>query len=104
MSDESSSFTDAIRHIAGELRGGRTTNGTVNRESSATDHLGRRLHGMGFLRGREIAECFTAALAGLERSHALQEEEGREPVNRAADRLEAAVVHAEAGVSPDPPA
>lgn len=104
MSDEPSSFTDAIRHIASELRGGRDTHGAVNRASSAIDHLGRRLHGMGFVRGREIAECFTAALAELERSHALQEEERREPVTRAIDRLEAAVVHAGAGVSPNPPA
>lgn len=102
MSDEPSSFADAIRHVAGELRAGPHTHGAVNRASSAIDHLGRRLHGMGYLRGREIAECFTTALAELETSHALQEEERREPVNRAADRLEAAVVHAGAGVSPDP--
>lgn len=102
MSDETSSFADAIRHIASELRGGRHTHGAVNRASSAIDHLGRRLHGMGFVRGREIAECFTAALTELERSHALPEGDRRDPVDRAADRLEAAVVHAGAGVLPDP--
>ena len=102
MSDEPSSFADAIGHIASELRGGRDTHGAVNRASGAIDHLGRRLHGMGYFRGREIAECFTAALAELETSHALPDEERREPVNRAADRLESAVVHAGAGVSPDP--
>lgn len=102
MIEETSSFADAIRHIASELRGGRDTHGAVNRASSAIDHLGRRLHGMGYLRGREIAECFTAALTELETSHALPEEARRESVNRAAERLDAAVVHAVAGVSPDP--
>lgn len=98
---ELSSFTDAIRRVAGELRDGGDTHPAINRASSAIDHLGRRLHGMGYLRAGEIADCFTAALAELETSHALPEEKRREAVDRALHRLEGALDHAAAGALPD---
>ena len=99
---EGSSFADAIRRVAGELREGGRTHGAVNRASGAIDHLGRRLHGIGYLRGREIAECFTAALAELEACHGVAEDERAGAVDRAADRLQSALDYTEAGVPPGP--
>ncbi|HET7229012.1 MAG TPA: hypothetical protein VFJ16_03385 [Longimicrobium sp.] len=100
---EPSSFTGSITAIASELRGGGHTHTALNRASSKIDHLGRRLHGLGYIRGREIAECFTAALAELHASHALAEEMRGEMVGRAISRLEEAAVHASAGVLPAAP-
>ena len=98
---EPSSFTDEMRRVAGELRDGGHAHTAINRASSAIDHLGRRLHGIGYVRGREIADCFTAALAELETSHGVAEEKRQEVVDRAVDRLEAALDHAAAGTLPD---
>jgi hypothetical protein len=102
MGDASSSFADDIRRIAGELRDAGPTHTAVNRASSAIDYLGRRLHGIGYLRGREIAECFTVALAELETCHGVPEEERAGAVGRAADRLQAALDYTEAGAPSDP--
>ena len=97
---EPATFTDAIRRVADELRDGGVTHNAVNRASSAIDHLGRRLHGIGYVRGGEIADCFTTALAELETSHGVPEEKRGDAVSRAVQRLDAAVDHAEAGVLP----
>ena len=99
---ESSTFTDAIRGVARDLSQGGHTHDALNRASSAIDHLGRRLHGFGYSRAGEIADCFTAALADLHACHDLPEERRGEAVGRAVDRLEAALDHAAAGVLPDP--
>lgn len=95
---EPSSFTDAIRVIAGELRDSALTHVVLNRAASGIDHLGRRLHGLGYVQAGEIADCFTAALAELDASHGVPDELRREPVHRAVARLDAAAAHAEAGV------
>ena len=100
---EPSSFTGSITAIASGLRGGGYTHTALNRASSGIDHLGRRLHGLGYVRGREIAECFTAALAELNASHAVEEEMRGETVGRAIARLEAALDHASAGFLPASP-
>lgn len=99
---ESSTFTDAIRGVAREMSHGGHTHDALNRASSAIDHLGRRLHGFGYVRAGEMAECFTAALADLDASHGVPEEQRGEAVDRAVDRLEAAVRHAAAGLLPEP--
>jgi hypothetical protein len=91
---EPSSFTAEIRGIASELRGGGQTHTALNRASSAIDHLGRRLHGLGYVRGREIADCFTAALSELGAAHGGEEEKRRDAVGRAVDQLDAALNHA----------
>ena len=98
---EPSSFTDAIRGIASELRSSGHTHTALNRAASAIDHLGRRLHGLGYVRGREIAGCFTAALSELDASHGIPEENRRQAVGRAVDQLDAALNHAAVGVLPD---
>lgn len=97
---EAASFTGAIREIADGLCHARPTHGVLNRASSAIDQLGRRLHGLGYLRSREIADCFTAALADLDASHALPEETRAAAVRRAIGCLEGAREHAAAGVLP----
>jgi hypothetical protein len=99
---EPSSFTDAIRRVAGDLRDGGGTHPAINRASSAIDHLGRQLHGIGYVRGGEIADCFTTALTELQKSHALADEKRGAAVDRAVHRLEAALEHAAAGTLPDP--
>lgn len=99
---EPSTFTDAIRGVARDVRQGGHTHDALNRASSAIDHLGRRLHGFGYARAGEMAECFTAALADLDASHGVPEEKRGEAVHRAADRLDAALEHAAAGFLPAP--
>ena len=97
---EPASFPDAIREIANELSGARPTHVVLNRASGGIDQLGRRLYGLGYVRSREIADCFTAALADLDAAHALPEESRAEAVRRAVGRLESALEHAAAGVLP----
>ena len=97
------SFTEAIREIADGLAAARPTHVILNRASGGIDQLGRRLHGLGYVRSREMAGGFTAALAALDASHALPEEARAEAVRRAIDHLEGALEHAAAGLLPDPP-
>lgn len=97
------SFTEAIRTIASGLREHGHSHTSLNRASSGIDHLGRRLHGIGYVRDREIAGCFTAALGELSASHGLAEEDRAEAVQRVVSHLDAALAHAEAGVGPTVP-
>ncbi|HEX6748063.1 MAG TPA: hypothetical protein VF092_12285 [Longimicrobium sp.] len=100
---EPSAFNEALRRITRELCGAPLTHVVLNRASSEIDQLGRRLHGLGYARSREIADCFTAALADLDASHALPEETRAQAVRRATARLDDALAHAAAGVLPVPP-
>jgi len=100
---EPPSFTGAIREIADGLADARPTHVVLNRASSGIDQLGRRLHGLGYVRSREMADGFTAALAALDASRALPEEARAEAVRRAVGHLRGALEHAAAGVLPDPP-
>lgn len=97
------SFTEAVRAIASGLREYAHSHTYLNRASSEIDHLGRQLHGLGYVRDREIADCFTAALGELGAAHRLAEEERAEAVRRVACHLDAALAHAEAGVVPRAP-
>lgn len=92
-------FTDEIRAIASGLRDDAHTHSHLNRAESRIDHLGRQLHGIGYVRHREIADAFTAALRELAESHALPEETRAAAVNRAAAHLDAAVGAAAEGVA-----
>jgi hypothetical protein len=93
-------FTDSISSIIAGLRGGAPSHARVNGAASGIDHLGRRLHGLGCVRDREIADCLTAAVCALGACHPLPEEERGEAVDSAIRHLEAALVHAEEGVLP----
>ena len=92
-------FTDEIRAIADGLRDDAHTHSHLNRAESRIDHLGRVLHGIGFVQHREIADALTAALRELAESHALPEETRTAAVNRAAVHLDAALVAAAQGVT-----
>jgi len=91
-------FPEAIHLIARGLREQAPSHAHLNGAAARIDHLGRLLHGLGCVRDREIAHCFTAAIAELDLSHGLAEDARGEAVGRAAGQLEAALVHAEEGV------
>ena len=97
------SFTEAIREIASGLRDEAPSHPRLNRAAAGIDQLGRRLHGIGYVRGGDIADCFTAALRELDAAHGLADEERAEAVQRAASRLEAALESAAAGILPPAP-
>lgn len=100
MHSEPSPFTGAIGDIARELRQGGVSHAHLGHAASRLDHLGRRLHGLGFVRDREIAACFTAAMADLHAAHSLPEAARAETVGSAVRHLESALAHAEAGLLP----
>jgi hypothetical protein len=93
-------FTGAVREIVAGLRDARPTHGVLNGASSGIDQVGRRLHGLGYVRSGEIADCFMAALADLDQAHGLAEEARGEAVKRVIARMEDALEHAAAGVLP----
>jgi hypothetical protein len=95
-------FTEAIRAVVRGLRDDAHTHARINDAAAAIDNLGRHLHGVGFVRDREIAGCFTAAFGELSASHALAEDARGASVNGAVRHLEAALLHAQAGLLPDP--
>jgi hypothetical protein len=91
------SFTDAVRSVAGALRTDAPGHSLLNRAASRIDGLGRRLHGLGFVHDREIADCFTAAIGELSAAHTVPQEERTEAVRRAIGHLDEAVTRMEAG-------
>lgn len=95
-----SGFTGAIRSITAGLRAGPPTHSRVNGAAVAIDHLGRRLHGQGWVRAHEIAGCLAAAVAALGACHPLPEEERGEAVDAAIRHLDEALAHAGEGVAP----
>lgn len=101
--DAPSPFVEEIRAIVAGLRGDVRSHDRLNGAAWRIDHLGRQLHGLGFVRDREVADCFTSALGELGASHELPEEERAEAALRAARHLEAALAHAEEGVAPASP-
>lgn len=95
------SFTEAVRATASELRESAPHHRVLNLAASRIDQLGRQLHGVGFVHDREIADCFTAAIRELHASHLLPQEERAETVGRAAAALDGAVERMEnGGVAP----
>lgn len=93
-------FAEAIHLIARGLRQDAPSHAHLNGAAARIDHLGRRLHGLGCVRDREIAACFTAAIAELDASHGLDEAARGGAVHRAARQLEAALAYADEGVVP----
>jgi hypothetical protein len=67
------------------------------RAAGGIDHLGRRLHGLGCVRHREIAACFMAAIGEIQASIELAEPARTEAVGRAVAQLEAAGVYLSEG-------
>ncbi len=100
---EPPSFSGEIRGIADGLRDDARSHTRLNRAASRIDHLGRKLHGIGYVRDREIGGCFTEALRELSASHGLPEALRAEAVRRAAAHLDAAAAHSDEGVLPTAP-
>jgi hypothetical protein len=96
-------FGQSIRDVAAGLRDNAPSHTLLNRAEARIDDLGRRLHGFGYVRNLEMADCFTAALRELAASHVLPEEERGEAVEQAVAQLAAAAAHAAEGVLPAPP-
>jgi hypothetical protein len=96
-------FGEAIRDVAAGLRDNAPSHTLLNRAEARIDGLGRRLHGFGYVRNLEIADCFTAALRELAASHVLPDAERGEAVDQAVAQLAAAAAHADQGVLPAPP-
>ncbi len=96
-------FADDIRALVAGLREGAPTHARVNGAAAGIDHLGRRLHGLGCVRDREIAGCFTAAVGELHACNPLPEEERGTAVDAAVRHLDAAAAYAEEGVLQGPP-
>jgi hypothetical protein len=94
------SFTRGIRAVVIGLRGGAPSHARVNGAASEIDQLGRRLHGLSWVRDREIADCFTGAVRELGECHPLPVQDRGAAVDAAVRHLEAALVHSEAGVLP----
>jgi hypothetical protein len=86
-----SSFREAVDAIASELRANAPGHPFLNRAASGIDLLGRRLHGLGFVHDREIANGLTAAIAELRASHLLPQEACAGAVHRAARHLDSAL-------------
>lgn len=101
--DAPTSFTQELRAIVRGLRENPRSHDHVNGAASRIDHLGRKLHGIGFARDREIAGCLTAAVGALGAAHELPEEERGAAVEEALGHLEAALAHAGEGISPAAP-
>jgi hypothetical protein len=93
-------FEEGIRSIIGGLQEEDRSHNRLNRAAFAIDQMGRLLHGVGYVRDREIADRLTAAVGALAGSHELPEENRRAAVAEAIRHLDGALAHAEDGVSP----
>lgn len=93
-------FAEAIDAIARGLRQTAPSHAYLNGAAARIDHLGRRLHGLGCVRDREIAACFTSAISELDASHGLAADARGEAVQRAAGQMAAALAYADEGVLP----
>jgi len=82
-----------MREILDALRGGTPSHARLNGAAFRIDQLGRQIHGFGWGRDGEIAECFTAAVRVLGGSHELPEEMRDGAVDEAVRHLEAALAH-----------
>lgn len=95
--DAVTSFTAAVREIASGLRESDPSHPFLNRAAGEIDQLGRRLHGLGMVRDREVADCLTSAIQALDAAHTLAGTDRAETVSRAAAHLESAADHAGSG-------
>jgi hypothetical protein len=98
--DAPSSFGASVTEIASGLRDDPPSYAHLNRAAGRIDHLGRRLHGLGCVRHREIAACFMAAIGEIQTSIERPEPARTDGVARAVAQLEAARVHLGEGTTP----
>ena len=100
---DASSFADAVRALSGELQMEPYTPIRLNQLAARIDHLGRRVHGLGWVRDHEIGACLSAAVGELSEAPGLSGDDRAESVTRAIVALEAALTHMKDGLRPRQP-
>jgi hypothetical protein len=98
------SFIASVTEIATALRDEPPSHAHLIRAAGRIDHHGRRLHGLGYARHREVAACFMSAIGEIHSSLQLPEPARTEAVARAVAQLEAARAHLRGGHDPETPA
>ena len=93
-----SPFSDALRTLADELRLEPLSPARLNRIAARVDRLGRRVHGLGWIRAHEIGGCLTAAVSELSRARERAESDRSEAVRLALRHLEDALSYADEGL------
>ena len=96
------SFTDEIRAVGTELRVGDLTPARLNHAGVRIDQLGRRVHGLGWVRDHEIGVCLTVAVRELIRARGLADLERAQAVRNSLDQLEIALALSDEGLRPPP--
>lgn len=91
-----SSFISEIRAISKLLE--TTAAGGLNQTAARIDQLGRRLHGLDWLRGDEIGRCLGGAVRKLTLAQGLTGSSLDDAVRGAVDELNAALRHADEGL------
>lgn len=95
---EESSFADVIRDVRSELKMEPLSPVQLNRAAARIDQLGRRLHGVGWVRGHEMGGCLTAAVRELSQARGLAEVERAASVQEAMRQLDAALALTDQGL------
>lgn len=86
-----------IEAIARDLRADPYSHTFLNRAAAKIDQIGRRLHGLGYVRDREIAACLTEAYEQLSASQEVPQVERGVRVQRAIAQMEGALAHLREG-------
>jgi light-regulated signal transduction histidine kinase (bacteriophytochrome) len=86
------SYMASVAEIAQGLRDDPPSYAHLIRAAGRIDYLGRRLHGLGCVRHREVAACFMEAIGEIQASIDLLEPARAESLARAAAQLESAGV------------
>lgn len=90
-------FIEGVRAIERFLREDAPSHSVLNRAASHINQLGLKLHGLGFVHDREIADDFTAAIGELGACHALAVDRRAEAVHQVVRHLEEAVRRMQTG-------
>lgn len=93
-------FHAEVGDIASALAAGSRSHAELNLAAARIDHLGRQLHGIGFVRESEIAKWLSAAVEGLLASHHLSAELAAAAVIEAASKMYLARTAIGEGVRP----
>ena len=94
-------LTDAIRAISGELLVEPYSPTRLNQIAVRIDQMGRRLHGLDWVRAHEIGACLTAAVTELSLAGGQPEVERAASVRGVIVQLDAALAYTDDGLYPD---
>lgn len=96
---EAPAFAGAVRTVRADLRLEPHSRTGLNNAAARIDHLGRYLHGLGWVRGHEIGGCLTAAVSKLSMARGLPEAGRADAVRTAVLQLETALAYMDEGLS-----